>query len=202
MDDAAVEMLSTIEKSVDYSNKIVNDLLDYSREIKLELTQTTPKELLKTALGMLEVPYGVEVVDKSEAYPEIRVDLPKMSRVVVNIIKNAFDAMTHGGTLTVTSKETQGCWKISFADTGVGMSRDTLNSLWAPLFTTKAKGMGFGLAICKRIAEAHGGKILVESTLDKGTVFTITVPIQPQGTTEINGDLNQRPTAPNSKLQL
>jgi signal transduction histidine kinase len=195
-------MLSTIEKSVDYSNKIVNDLLDYSREIKLELTQTTPKELLKTALGMLEVPYGVEVVDKSEAYPEIRVDLPKMSRVVVNIIKNAFDAMTHGGTLTVTSKETQGCWKISFADTGVGMSRDTLNSLWAPLFTTKAKGMGFGLAICKRIAEAHGGKILVESTLDKGTVFTITVPIQPQGTTEINGDLNQRPTAPNSKLQL
>jgi PAS domain S-box-containing protein len=178
LDPAAAEMLSTIEKSVDYSNKIVNDLLDYSREIKLEITKTTPKELLKTTLSMLAIPNGIEIIDKTEDKPEISVDLPKMSRVCMNIIKNAFDAMPNGGILTVTSKETKDGWKISFSDTGIGMGKDTLSSLWVPLFTTKAKGMGFGLAICKRIVEAHGGKILAESTQGKGTVFTLTFPAQ------------------------
>jgi two-component system sensor histidine kinase KdpD len=77
LDPAAAEMLSTIEKSVDYSNKIVNDLLDYSREIKLEITKTTPKELLKTTLSMLAIPNGIEIIDKTEDKPEISVDLPK-----------------------------------------------------------------------------------------------------------------------------
>ena len=68
---------------------------------------------------------------------------------------------------------------LSFADTGTGISKQTLSKLWTPLFTTKAKGMGFGLAICKRFVEAHGGSVTAESTLGKGTTFTVTFPEKP-----------------------
>ncbi|MCJ7767806.1 ATP-binding protein, partial [Candidatus Bathyarchaeota archaeon] len=62
---------------------------------------------------------------------------------------------------------------------GVGMSENTLRDIYRPLFTTKAKGMGFGLPICKRFVEAHGGKICARSTIGKGSTFTVTLPIQP-----------------------
>jgi signal transduction histidine kinase len=69
---------------------------------------------------------------------------------------------------------------FTFADTGAGMASETLGMLWTPLFTTKAKGMGFGLPICKRFVEGHGGKISVESVVGKGSTFTVTLPLQPK----------------------
>jgi signal transduction histidine kinase len=68
--------------------------------------------------------------------------------------------------------------EISFADTGTGIPEETMQKLFTPLFTTKAQGMGFGLAICKRIIEAHGGTITVKTELNKGTTFTIALPIK------------------------
>jgi signal transduction histidine kinase len=103
-----------------------------------------------------------------------------MRRVFVNIIKNAVDAMPNGGRLTITSREMKDCVVISFSDTGIGMSREVASKIWTPLFTTKAKGMGFGLPICKRIVEGHGGKITVESISGKGSTFTMTLPIEPK----------------------
>jgi nitrogen-specific signal transduction histidine kinase len=67
-----------------------------------------------------------------------------------------------------------------FADTGMGISEDILPKLFAPLFTTKAQGMGFGLAICKTIVEAHGGTINVKTSIEKGKTFTVTLPIEPK----------------------
>ncbi|HXX86867.1 MAG TPA: ATP-binding protein, partial [Candidatus Acidoferrum sp.] len=100
----------------------------------------------------------------------------KMQRVLINIIKNSFDAMPEGGVLTIRGDKKEDQISLSFADTGSGMDEKTLQKLWTPLFTTKAKGMGFGLPICKRIVEAHGGKINVESEVGEGTIFTITIP--------------------------
>ncbi|MCJ7429741.1 ATP-binding protein, partial [Candidatus Bathyarchaeota archaeon] len=104
----------------------------------------------------------------------------KIKRACLNLVRNAIDAMPEGGTLTIKSEQTDSHLKISFSDSGVGMPKETMERLWTPLFTTKAKGMGFGLSICKRIVEAHGGSIVVESRLGKGTTFTITIPIQPR----------------------
>ena len=184
LDATGKMMLSTIDNSIDYSNKIINDLLDYSKDIKLELSGTTPKSLLKNTFALIEVPENIKIADETEDTPKFKADTGKMSRVFVNIIKNAFEAMPQGGTFTITSREAKDNVEIVFEDTGIGMSQETLNKLWTPLFTTKAKGMGFGLPICKRIVEAHGGRIFVESAAGIGTTFTVTLPVDPKPATE------------------
>jgi PAS domain S-box-containing protein len=180
MDVKGKEMLETVDSAIDYSNKIINDLIDYSRDLTLELVNTTPKLLLKNALSLIEVPERIKIIDATQDKPNIKADTGNMSKVFVNIITNAIDAMPETGTLTVTSKAVKGNVEIAFKDTGTGMPKETLSNIWSPLFTTKAKGMGFGLPVCKRIVEAHGGKISVESTLGKGTTVTITIPVNPQ----------------------
>jgi len=174
------EMLELIEKNISYSNKIINDLLDYSREIELELMQTNAKSLVKEALSLVEIPDGVRVIDETENKPKVDVDAEKIKRVFVNLLKNATEAMADGGTLTIRSKQVNGNLELVFSDTGIGMSQETLARIWTPLFTTKAKGMGFGLSICKRFIEAHGGTICVASARGKGTTFTVTFPIAPK----------------------
>jgi len=176
----AIEMLDLIDKDVEYSNKIVNDLLEYSRAIKLELSESTPNLLMKDALALVTVPASVQVADFTEDKPKIKVDADKIKRTFVNIIKNAFDAMPKGGKLVVESRKKGDKVEISVRDTGAGIPKETLERLFTPLFTTKARGMGFGLAICKRIVEAHGGKISVSSTVGKGTTFTLTIPVEPK----------------------
>jgi len=182
IDKKSKEMLRIIEEDIEYSNKIINDLLEYSREIKLELTETNPKALLNESLSLVKVPKNTQVLDKTRCKPKIEVDSEKLRRVFVNIIKNAFDAMPKGGILTIKSEKAAGNVVFSFMDTGMGMSKEILEKLWTPLFTTKARGMGFGLPICKRIFEAHGGKISVKSIVGKGTTFTLIVPIKPKPT--------------------
>lgn len=180
MAETGHDMLKTIDNCIDYSDKIVNDLLDYSRELRIEYAEVTPKSLLKDVLGLVKVPECIQIVDITKDSPKINVDVGKMNRVCVNIIKNAFDSMPNGGSLTINSEKAEDCLVLSFEDTGIGMTHDTMDKLWTPLFTTKAKGMGFGLAISKRIVEEHGGKISAESTVGKGTTFKVTIPLEPK----------------------
>jgi signal transduction histidine kinase len=182
MDEKGKEMLEIIGKDIAYSNKIINDLLEYSREVKLEVTKTNPKQILKEALSFVPVPENIQVINNTQSRPKISVDVERMRRVFINIIKNAFDAMPNGGKLTITAKKMTQSLAFTFSDTGIGMSRETISKLWSPLFTTKARGMGFGLPICKRIVEAHGGKIFLESEIDKGTTFTVIVPVKQKPT--------------------
>ena len=174
------EMLELIEKNIAYSNKIISDLLDYSREIELELSETTLKTLVKEALSLVKMPGNVQVINLVKNKPKIKCDVEKMKRTFVNLIKNAVEAMPKGGKLTIRSRKVGDNVEIAFTDTGVGMLKETLKKLWVPLFTTKAKGMGFGLPICKRFIEAHSGCISCESTVGKGTTFKVTLPIKPK----------------------
>ncbi|MEM3731709.1 MAG: PAS domain S-box protein [Candidatus Bathyarchaeia archaeon] len=174
------EMLDLIGNNIAYSNKIINDLLDYSRAIELELSKRNLKSIIGEVLSLLEIPRNIKVVNLVKRGVEITIDVEKVKRAFTNIIKNALDAMPKGGTLTIKSRKLGDFVEISFSDTGVGMTREMLEKLWTPLFTTKAKGMGFGLAICKRFIEAHGGSISVESAPGKGTTFTVKIPIEPK----------------------
>jgi len=172
------EMLELIENDIRYSDKIITDLLDYSREIRLELGDSTPKEMLRKALVLSKVPDNVYLQDRTSSRPRVRVDVEALERAFVNIIKNAIDAMPQGGTLTISSKLLDGNLEIVFSDTGTGMSDDVSSKIWTPFFTTKAKGMGLGLSICRRIVEAHNGRISMKSTEGKGTTFTVTLPLE------------------------
>ncbi len=182
----AKEMLEIIDKAINHSNKILNDLLDYSREMHLELTESEPSALLNEAMRMIQVPDRIQVINRVLGETWFRVDADKMMRVFINLIKNAVDAMPEKGTLEITSRQTGGKVEIAFADTGTGISEEVLPKIFSPLFTTKAQGMGFGLAICKRIIESHEGTITVETAVNKGTTFTITLPIKPK--LEIGGE--------------
>ena len=182
IDATGKEMLETIDKAIEHSNKIINDLLAYSSKLSLDLSETTPKLLLKNALALIEVPERIRIIDATKGRSKIKVDIENMRKVFVNLITNAIDAMPRTGTLTITSEAAKGNMKIVFKDTGTGMTEETLSKLKLgfPLFTTKAKGMGFGLPICKRIVEAHGGKISLKSTLGKGTAVTVIIPVNPK----------------------
>ena len=174
-------MFESIDKNIDYSNKIVNDLLDYasfySDDIKLELSLVTPKALVKAALSLSVQPQNVEIIDKTQDTPQFNVDEVKMCRSFINIFKNAFDAMPNGGELQVLSESKDKMITFTFKDNGCGMTKETIEKLWTPLFTTKAKGMGFGMVICKRNVKAHGGKITLESVLGEGTTITVELPL-------------------------
>jgi signal transduction histidine kinase len=178
MDNKEREMFGTIERCIAYSNKIVNDLIEYSKEINLDIAETNPQSLIEDTLHQIEIPVSVEIANQTQPQPTLVIDKDKIESVFKNLIKNAFDAMPDGGKLTIKSENVGDTVVFSFEDTGTGMTMETLSKLWTPLFTTKARGMGFGLSICKRIIEAHEGKITVESTIGEGAVFTVTFPIK------------------------
>ncbi len=177
MDSNDLLIFGSIENSISYSDKIVSDLIDYASEINLEHQSATPKSLVTGALALVLSPQNVQVIDETHEVPLFHVDSDKIRRAFMNIIKNAFDAMPNGGKLTIKSRENAGIVHFSFTDTGDGMTQETLSKIWTPLFTTKAKGMGFGLANCKRIIEAHEGKINAQSQLKTGTTITVELPL-------------------------
>jgi signal transduction histidine kinase len=170
------KLLNIIETSVKYSDKIVSDLLDYSREIRLEPSEFNLSQLVKEVLQSIEVPREVDVVNKIAEDIAMKADIFKLKRVFVNIIKNAVEAMPKGGILSLSSLTENGNLEVAFADTGVGISVDALEKMGKPLFTTKSKGMGLGFVISKRIVEAHGGSISVKSEVGKGTIIKVKLP--------------------------
>jgi PAS domain S-box-containing protein len=180
MDEKTREMLELIEADIEYANKIITDLLEYSREVHLELTETNPKTIITETLHLIKVPKNIQIINRTRKEPKIRIDIEKMARVFHNLVINAIDAMPNGGKLTITSRKTKDAVEFIFKDTGIGMTKETMEKIFTPFFTTKAKGMGLGLPICKRIIEAHGGKITVESAVGEGTTFILTLPIKPE----------------------
>ena len=179
-DPETLEMLRLIEMGVGRADNIVKELLDYSREIRLELTETNAKTITEAALLQVRIPENVTVRDLTYDKPRLLIDAAKIERVFVNLVGNAIDAMSKGGELTITCAEAGEILEVQFSDTGEGIRDDVMRNLWKPLNTTKSKGMGLGLAICKRIVEAHGGSIEVKSILGKGSTFTIRLPIKPK----------------------
>jgi signal transduction histidine kinase len=171
-----LKMVNLIGSDVLYCEKIVNDLLGYSGNIKLIPVETDIKSIVSMSMNHINIPQTIKVENLTESEPRIDLDVDKMSRVFDNLIKNAIDAMSDGGQLKIQNSFSDKSVRITFADTGKGIEKEHLSKLFTPLFTTKAKGMGFGLAICQRIVEAHKGTISVESTLNQGTIFTIEIP--------------------------
>ena len=121
---------------------------------------------------------GQTIEDKlARQLPSAPLDPAQIKQVLVNLLKNAMQAMSKGGVLTVqTGSGADGVW-ISIADTGCGIPQDQLNRIFEPFFTTKKKGSGLGLMIVQRIVREHGGLIKIESHVGQGTTFRIWLPL-------------------------
>jgi PAS domain S-box-containing protein len=105
------------------------------------------------------------------------IDPTQMQQVMVNLVKNAMQAMTTGGTLTLRTGETSDAVWVSVSDTGGGIPQEQINRIFEPFYTTKKKGTGLGLMIVQRVVRAHNGRIELESNAGRGTTFRIWLPL-------------------------
>jgi PAS domain S-box-containing protein len=173
-----VKWLSLVEEEIEYMDKIVSDLQDYAVPLKPDLSQVNIAQLLKDALSKTQIPSNVNLSVRVEEGLQLMIDRGLMKRVFSNLIANAVQAMPKGGELTIDVSKSDEEALVSFHDTGVGIPQEDFSKLFSPFFTTKAKGQGLGLPVCKRLVEAHGGQITVESKLGEGTTFTVTLPMK------------------------
>ena len=174
------ETLEILEKEMATSERIINSLLDYARPKPPTRSKVDLNEVVQEVLSDGTMPENIAVVTQlDKALPTIQADPHQLGQVFVNLTLNAIQAMPTGGQLTIKSKREGPDWvSVSIADTGVGISVEDMERLFEPLFTTKAKGIGLGLAISKTIVDGHEGTIEVESELGKGSVFFVRLPMR------------------------
>jgi two-component system NtrC family sensor kinase len=168
--------LATMDIAIEDSDRIISSLVDYSSELFLQPEQCTPKSLVLHALSAIQVPDRINIINDASDDIKMFLDAPRLEKVFASIIKNAVDAQPEKGIIKIQNVLKEQDIELAFTDSGRGIPEDILPRIFSPLVTTKAKGMGMGLAICKRIVEAHGGKIAVESAVNKGTTITISLP--------------------------
>ena len=174
-----IESLNEIEKNTDYINKIVQDLQDFARPLNPIRQETNLQVIIDELLEKNGVPKNVKVTVKVEpTVAKIVADSTFINRIMYNLVNNAVQAMPKGGKLTIHAYKEVNDVMIAVKDTGVGIPEEAKSKLFTPLFTTKSKGQGFGLAVIKRMTEALGGTVSFESQEGKGTTFTIRLPLK------------------------
>jgi PAS domain S-box-containing protein len=169
--------LDSMQNAVIHANRIVEDLLEYSRTAALKKKKLLLNSVLTSSMSSVLIPKNVSVHLKLEDEVEIDGDSSRLLRVFQNLVSNAVDAMPDGGSLTVSSAVGPKEVIVGVADTGAGIREENLALLFTPFFTTKSKGLGLGLAICKRLVEAHGGRIEVKSKVGEGTTISVALPL-------------------------
>jgi PAS domain S-box-containing protein len=174
-----LESLQEIEKNIDYINKIVADLQDFARPLKPHMEEADIKQIINQLLSKNGLPENVRVSVKVDAEAlRVIADSAYINRIMYNLVTNAVQAMPKGGKLTIHAyrdKKTNDA-VITVKDTGVGIPEEAKNKLFTPMFTTKSKGQGFGLAVIKRMTEALSGNVTFESKEGRGTKFTVRFP--------------------------
>ncbi len=183
-DDIAARLesyLAVAKGEITRLDYIVSQFLQAIRPTHPQLKNGSLNELVRETLALLrpELENRRLVVAEQCArqLPGAFIDAPQIKQVLVNLIKNAMQAMTKGGTLTLATGEgTQGVW-MSVSDTGGGIPQEQLSRIFEPLYTTKKKGSGLGLMIVQRIVREHGGRIDLESRVGEGTCFRVWLPL-------------------------
>ena len=175
--------LNKIIASCLQAREIVHKLKIFARQTPIEKRWIAVSDVVGEALSFVHgrcVNQGIEVVQQSERdLRQIEGDPVQLKQVLVNLAVNAVQAMHDGGTLTVTTRGGDHVVVIEVTDTGTGMSKDVLEQLFNPFFTTKdvGEGTGLGLSVVHGIVNAHGGEIHVETVVGEGSKFTVQLPV-------------------------
>jgi PAS domain S-box-containing protein len=172
------ESLVSIEQGIGYINKIVADLQDYSRQLNPEMQNVELANLTAEMFQTIAIPSNIKLSFNIKPMPKVRLDPTLTRRALTNLVNNAIQAMPDGGQLEIAAYQEKNSIYLTVVDTGVGIPDEVKAKLFTPMFTTKAKGQGLGLAVVKRLVEAQGGRISFESTLGKGTKFVKNCPLR------------------------
>ena len=173
-DEAIKENLTILNREVNTANKIISGLLDFTRDKSPVRLDVNLNPLVKEMLSKSLMPNNIKVItDLTESMVPIAIDPTQVAQVFLNLIENGFQAMEEGGTLKVSTIVSDSTIEVSFTDEGCGIPEGNLEKIFDPLFTTRTKGIGLGLAISKSMVEANGGSISVESDGKKGSTFTV-----------------------------
>ena len=182
----ALESMCEIEKNIDYINKIVQDLQDYARPLNPKIEESDLKSIAEAFITKNGLPKNIRVELKmADQARWIRADSYYLNRILFNLVTNAVQAMPNGGTLTISAHKEANDTILAVKDTGVGIPCEVQDKMFTLMFTTKAKGQGFGLPVVKRMTESLGGTVTFESQEGKGTTFIVRLP-PPK---ELNGKL-------------
>ncbi len=171
--------IEIIDNQVNKSNQSITDLMDFAKLKEATLVETNLDVVLAQALETLSQRDDIDLLKNIEPNIQpVMADGEQLQRVFVNLANNAQEAMPDGGSLTIAAKNVNGTVQITFSDTGDGISQENLEKIFDPLFTTKVKGTGMGLAVCLEIVEGHAGTISVHRNAEPpgGTTFDVRIP--------------------------
>ena len=191
--DSRRRLVKKIIEGVDSLNRMVTNLLNYTRPVQLNIRPADLVQVVEDSLGFFEIDAGnrLEQIELQRAYDQkelvCRIDPEQIQQMVLNLLHNAVQAMPAGGELRVGISEADAggdertelagmCTVLTVRDTGVGMTEEIKSKLFMPFFTTKEDGNGLGLATAKKFVDALGGDVAVENEPDRGSVFTIYFP--------------------------
>jgi len=190
-DDTIAQSIEIIREEIQRLNQFIQECLDFSRPpARRRFAETDLNEIIKSSVNILTPaieahPDKIEVITNlDDGLPKVKANFNELKQVCLNILKNAIEAMKKGGKLEVSTSSTPHDKPryavIKISDTGTGIDDENLPYLFDPFFSTKSRGAGLGLALCKKIVvENHRGQIDVESKKNLGTTVTITLPFSP-----------------------
>ena len=171
------EYIALIEEEINNASRIITDLLDYSRIQPLKPIHCDAADIVNEVLERNLPPSNVKVNSQvPRDLPKLLVNPQQIGQILNNLVSNAYEAMPQGGSLEISGEVKQKGLVISVSDTGEGIPKKDLTKVFEPLFTTKPRGIGLGLAISRRLADLNHAEISVKSKSGKGTVFMLTLP--------------------------
>jgi two-component system NtrC family sensor kinase len=181
-DERVIKRLDIIGGQIDRITSIVRSMLDSTRKPKPQLELIDINALLARIFDATQPTLALRGVELKTSIGEqplrVAADADQLQQVFINLINNSLDAMPHGGVLHVSTQNEFDRVSIQVSDSGEGIKRDQVDLIFDPLFTTKhGAGTGLGLTIVKQIISEHGGSVEVQSEPEKGTIFTIELPL-------------------------
>ncbi|HVW38885.1 MAG TPA: ATP-binding protein, partial [Pirellulales bacterium] len=170
--------LERIERQIGLADRVITALSDFARLPVPELHPIGLEVTMKEVVELNQLPEQIKVtLDLPASLPAVLGDARQLQIVFGNLIRNARDAMQpNGGSLAISAESKGGFVAITFADTGGGIPRENLERIMEPLYSTKARGIGLGLAITRSIIDKHGGQLQVASDFGAGSRFTVRLP--------------------------
>lgn len=175
--DGIAQLLNIVENEAERSVKIISDLLGFTQTSKPAVAPCKVRKVVDETLLRIAPPDSIRIInDVDTNLPDVLVDSAQIGQVFLNIIQNSYQAMPDGGQLKITTNHTDRFVHIQFEDTGSGIPKKYIKKIFDPLFTTKADGIGLGLAFSYGVIKRHGGDIEARSEDGKGAAFTVSLP--------------------------